>query len=101
METIIQTPELDRLCFTVLAIEASAQKRYIAIRNEKAIEEGGAYIYFCSSEKVFYRKMLEIYALSIGYDPRVEMTTISNVCIYKIKTPIVRKDYGSRFFILT
>lgn len=27
-----------------------------------------------SSEKVFYRKVQEIYALSIDYDPRVEMT---------------------------
>ena len=27
-----------------------------------------------SSEKVFYRKILEIYALSIDYDPRMEMT---------------------------
>lgn len=27
-----------------------------------------------SSEKVFYRKVLEIYALSIDYNPRVEMT---------------------------
>lgn len=27
-----------------------------------------------SSEKMFYRKVLEIYALSIDYDPRVEMT---------------------------
>ena len=27
-----------------------------------------------SSKKVFYRKVLEIYALSIDYDPRVEMT---------------------------
>ena len=27
-----------------------------------------------SSEKVFYRKVLEIYALSIDYDPNVEMT---------------------------
>ena len=27
-----------------------------------------------SSEKVFYRKVLEIYALSIDYDPRVEIT---------------------------
>ncbi len=27
-----------------------------------------------SSEKVFYRKVLEIYALSIDYDPRAEMT---------------------------
>lgn len=28
----------------------------------------------CSSEKVFYRKILEIYALSIDYDPRTEAT---------------------------
>lgn len=27
-----------------------------------------------SSEKIFYRKMLEIYALSIDYDPRTEVT---------------------------
>lgn len=27
-----------------------------------------------SSEKVFYRKVLEIYALSIDYDPRAEAT---------------------------
>ena len=27
-----------------------------------------------SSEKIFYRKVLEIYALSIDYDPRVEIT---------------------------
>lgn len=27
-----------------------------------------------SSEKVFYRKVLEIYVLSIDYDPRAEMT---------------------------
>ena len=27
-----------------------------------------------SSEKIFYRKVLQIYALSIDYDPRVEMT---------------------------
>ena len=27
-----------------------------------------------SSEKVFYRKILEIYATSIDYDPRVETT---------------------------
>ena len=27
-----------------------------------------------SSEKVFYRKVLEIYALSIDYDPRTEET---------------------------
>lgn len=29
-----------------------------------------------SSEKVFYRKVLEIYALSIDYDPRTEMTQL-------------------------
>lgn len=29
-----------------------------------------------SSEKVFYRKILEIYALSIDYDPRVETTQL-------------------------
>jgi hypothetical protein len=28
----------------------------------------------CSSEKVFYRKILEIYATSIDYDPRTEIT---------------------------
>ena len=27
-----------------------------------------------SSEKLFYRKVLEIYALSIDYDPRAEAT---------------------------
>lgn len=27
-----------------------------------------------SSEKVFYRKVLEIYAFSIDYDPRTEIT---------------------------
>ena len=27
-----------------------------------------------SSEKIFYRKILEIYALSIDYDPRTEVT---------------------------
>ena len=30
METMIQTPEFDRLAFTVLAIEASAQKMNIS-----------------------------------------------------------------------
>lgn len=39
-----------------------------------------------SSEKVFYRKILEIYALSIDYDPRSETTqtffkTVQNKCI--------------------
>ena len=42
-----------------------------------------------SSEKVFYRKMLEIYALSIDYDPRVEMTqkffkTVQNKMHYSV-----------------
>ena len=42
-----------------------------------------------SSEKVFYRKVLEIYALSIDHDPRVEMTqkffkTIQNKMHYSV-----------------
>ena len=42
-----------------------------------------------SSEKVFYRKVLEIYALCIDYDPRVEMTqkffkTIQNKMHYSV-----------------
>ena len=42
-----------------------------------------------SSEKVFYRKLLEIYALSIDYDPRVEMTqqffkTVQNKMHYSV-----------------
>ena len=42
-----------------------------------------------SSEKVFYRKVLEIYALSIDYDPEVEMTqdffrTIQNKMHYSV-----------------
>ena len=42
-----------------------------------------------SSEKVFYRKVLEIYALSIDYDPRVEMTqkffkTVQNKMNYSV-----------------
>ena len=42
-----------------------------------------------SSEKVFYRKVLEIYALSIDYDPRVEMTqkffkTVQNKMHYSL-----------------
>ena len=41
------------------------------------------------SEKVFYRKVLEIYALSIDYDPRVEMTqkffkTVQNKMHYSV-----------------
>jgi hypothetical protein len=42
-----------------------------------------------SSEKVFYRKVLEIYALSIEYDPRIEMTqeffkTVQNKMHYSV-----------------
>ena len=42
-----------------------------------------------SSEKVFYRKVLEIYALSIDYDPRVVMTqkffkTVQNKMHYSV-----------------
>ena len=42
-----------------------------------------------SSEKIFYRKVLEIYALSIDYDPRVEMTqkffkTVQNKMHYSV-----------------
>lgn len=42
-----------------------------------------------SSKKVFYRKVLEIYALSIDYDPRVEMTqqffkTVQNKMHYSV-----------------
>ena len=42
-----------------------------------------------SSEKIFYRKILEIYALSIDYDPRVEMTqkffkTVQNKMHYSV-----------------
>lgn len=42
-----------------------------------------------SSEKVFYRKVLEIYAISIDYDPRVEMTqkffkTVQNKMHYSV-----------------
>ena len=42
-----------------------------------------------SSEKVFYRKVLEIYALSIDYDPRVEMAqkffkTVQNKMHYSV-----------------
>ena len=42
-----------------------------------------------SSEKMFYRKVLEIYSLSIDYDPRVEMTqkffkTVQNKMHYSV-----------------
>ena len=42
-----------------------------------------------SSEKVFYRKVLEIYALSIDYDPKTEMTqeffkTVQNKIHYSV-----------------
>lgn len=42
-----------------------------------------------SSEKIFYRKILEIYALSIDYDPRSESTkkffaTVQNKMHYSV-----------------
>ena len=52
--------------------------------NDELLKNAGAGNYFDellarirdirSSEKVFYRKVLEIYALSIDYDPRTEIT---------------------------
>jgi hypothetical protein len=50
--------------------------------NDDLLKQGGGYFEellerirdIRSSEKVFYRKVLEIYATSIDYDPRVEMT---------------------------
>ena len=52
--------------------------------NDELLKQAGGGNYFDellarirdirSSEKVFYRKVLEIYALSIDYDPRTEMT---------------------------
>ncbi|MCD8292836.1 MAG: virulence RhuM family protein [Prevotellaceae bacterium] len=52
--------------------------------NDELLKRGGSGNYFDellsrirdirSSEKVFYRKILEIYALSIDYDPRAEST---------------------------
>ena len=50
--------------------------------NDELLKKGGGYFDellerirdIRSSEKVFYRKVLEIYATSIDYDPRAEMT---------------------------
>jgi hypothetical protein len=50
--------------------------------NDELLKQGGGYFEellerirdIRSSEKVFYRKVLEIYATSIDYDPRSEMT---------------------------
>jgi hypothetical protein len=50
--------------------------------NDELLKEGGGYFEellerireIRSSEKVFYRKVLEIYATSIDYDPRSEIT---------------------------
>ena len=50
--------------------------------NDELLKKGGGYFEellerirdIRSSEKVFYRKVLEIYATSIDYDPRAEMT---------------------------
>jgi hypothetical protein len=50
--------------------------------NDDLLKQGGGYFDellerirdIRSSEKVFYRKVLEIYATSIDYDPRAEMT---------------------------
>ena len=54
------------------------------VLNDELLKNGGRGNYFDellarirdirSSEKIFYRKVLEIYALSIDYDPRVEIT---------------------------
>lgn len=54
--------------------------------NDDLLKRGGGGNYFDellarirdirSSEKVFYRKVLEIYALSIDYDPRAEATQL-------------------------
>jgi len=50
--------------------------------NEELLKQGGGYFEellerirdIRSSEKIFYRKVLEIYATSIDYDPRAEIT---------------------------
>lgn len=52
--------------------------------NDELLKQGGGYFEelldrirdIRSSEKVFYRKVLEIYATSIDYDPRAEMTQL-------------------------
>ena len=65
----------------------SVLKEYIRkgfVLNDELLKNAGRGNYFDellarirdirSSEKIFYRKVLEIYALSIDYDPRVEIT---------------------------
>ena len=65
----------------------SVLKEYIKkgfVLNDELLKNAGRGNYFDellarirdirSSEKIFYRKVLEIYALSIDYDPRVEIT---------------------------
>lgn len=77
-------------------------KEYIVkgfVMNDDLLKRAGGGNYFDellarirdirSSEKVFYRKVLEIYALSIDYDPRVEMTqkffkTVQNKMHYSV-----------------
>lgn len=52
--------------------------------NDDLLKQGGGYFEelldrirdIRSSEKIFYRKVLEIYATSIDYDPRAEMTQL-------------------------
>jgi len=56
------------------------------VLNDDLLKRGGVGNYFDellarirdirSSEKIFYRKILEIYALSIDYDPRAEATKV-------------------------
>ena len=77
-------------------------KEYIKkgfVMNDELLKNAGRGNYFDellarirdirSSEKIFYRKVLEIYALSIDYDPRVEMTkqffaTVQNKMHYAV-----------------
>lgn len=77
-------------------------KEYIKkgfVLNDELLKNGGRGNYFDellarirdirSSEKIFYRKVLEIYALSIDYDPRVEITkqffaTVQNKMHYAV-----------------
>ena len=56
------------------------------VLNDELLKRAGGGNYFdellerirdiCSSEKIFYRKVLAIYATSIDYDPRVETTQL-------------------------
>ena len=48
-----------------------------------------------SSEKVFYRKVLEIYALSIDYDPRAEATNMNCLQWNCISSRISKKSRNS------